>query len=111
MKVVTAEQARKKKKVSFAISEAPSVNNVAEDPSTTTAFINDTTKDTFESIFAVAAYRFFRAKPSNTAEMKDDMVEIVFPGKEMLTMVDRKEGRGRCSRGTCADHPRSVQPK
>ena len=68
---VIPESSRKKKKVSFA-PESLSANNVAEDAAIAPIVSNDTTEDTYESIFAVAANRFSRAKPSNITDRKDE---------------------------------------
>ena len=70
--VVTPESSRKKKKVSFAPIESLSVKNVTEDAAIAPVVSNDATEDIYESIFAVAANRFSRAKPSNITDRKDE---------------------------------------
>ena len=63
---VTPESARKKKKVSFALTESQDANNedVAAVQATGYVASKDTTEESYESIFAVAVNRFSRAKPS-----------------------------------------------
>ena len=65
---VTPESDRKKKKVSFAFTESQDANNeeVAAVQATGYVASNDTPEESYESIFAVAANRFSRAKPSTT---------------------------------------------
>ena len=59
---VTPESARKKKKVSFALTESQDANNAEVAAVQATGYVasKDTTEERYESIFAVAANRFSR---------------------------------------------------
>ena len=64
-KKMTPVSARKKKKVSFALAESQDANgDVAAVQATGYVASKDTPEESYESIFALAANRFSRAKPS-----------------------------------------------
>ena len=95
---VTPESARKKKKVSFSLTESQdATEGVAAVQATGYVTSSDAPGESYESIFAVAANRFSRAKPSNM-EGTGDMGEggrKIMRGNTMDRMGEKEEQEAR----------------
>ena len=94
---VTPESARKKKKVSFELTESQDANeDVSAVEATGYVASKDTTEESYESIFAVTANRFSRAKPSTTegtGKIREDGMKIMrgnVCGVEWERKLDRR---------------------